>query len=332
MAPERNHWLLLTVEKYRGVGCVISKIIYLYRYAEGDGPVRKFLTSYRSHPSGVDHDLNVAFKGFPDETSLVRARALFADIPINSIELDDDGYDVGSYKRAANAVFNRRLLFLNTFSLILCDNWLAHFNRAMDRPGVGLVGATGSWQANSASYEALIVFLLRDLPNLPIRLIQVFKRTTTNNRFFAKVNRFRLYLRYFGAPIGFAVRYYQHGRYPNPHIRTNAFMIERDRFLSLKFPGFATKRDVYMFESGRRHSMTKQILAQGLEPVVVDRTGKVYGISEWRSSLTFWNDEQANLTIADNRTADYSFADKEMRQTLENFAWIYPWEWKFTRR
>ena len=42
--------------------------------------------------------------------------------------------------------------------------------------------------------------------------------------------------------------YVEFGRYPNPHIRTNAFMIERDRFLSLTFPLFKKKSDVYKFE------------------------------------------------------------------------------------
>ena len=78
-----------------------------------------------------------------------------------------------------------------------------------------------------------------------------------------RIDRYLLYL-------------YQYGRFPNPHIRTNAFMIERNRFLSLYAPAFKNKEDAYKFESGRR-SMTKQIIAQELKPVVVDRNGAVYG-------------------------------------------------------
>ena len=101
--------------------------------------------------------------------------------------------------------------------------------------------------------------------------------------------------RYLLAPFNYLHCYVEFGRYPNPHIRTNAFMIERDRFLSLTFPLFKKKSDVYKFESGRR-SMTKQISAQGLKPIVVDRTGKTYDITEWKASSTFWTNDQVNLT------------------------------------
>ena len=106
-------------------------------------------------------------------------------------------------------------------------------------------------------------------------------------------------------------------------------MIERSRFLSLDFPSFNKKSDVYKFESGRR-SMTKQIMAQGLNPVVVDRTGKVYSISEWRSSSTFWSNDQVNLVVADNRTAEYAAGNKEFREFLEDSAWVHPWSWRVT--
>ena len=107
-------------------------------------------------------------------------------------------------------------------------------------------------------------------------------------------------------------------------------MIETARFLSLKFSRLATKDDVYKFESGRR-SMTKQILRQKLSPVVVDRNGRVYGVNDWKSSSTFWINEQENLIIADNRTADYARADQGLRQRLENLAWVRPWDWNSAR-
>lgn len=302
-------------------------VIYLYRFSEGEGPVRRFLETYCGHPAGIDHDLNVVFKGFPDQESLARGRALFADIPIRSIEVDDSGYDIGSYVKAANIAFNRRLVFLNTFSQILADDWLQHFNRALDRPGVGLVGATGSWAANTAGYEATFRFVLRRMLGLPAQLYQSFERDQAGdsgpdaeqgwNR------RLKLYLL---APFDYSLRLYRYGRYPNPHIRTNAFMMERDCFLSLDFPGFKSKSDAHEFESGRR-SMTRQILRRNLRPVVVDRAGKVYGIPEWKLSSTFRIGEQANLIVADNRTMAYAQANFGHRQYMEKLTWVHPWDW-----
>jgi hypothetical protein len=77
--------------------------------------------------------------------------------------------------------------------------------------------------------------------------------------------------------------------------------------------------------------MTKQSVERELAPVVVDRNGKVYGVSEWKSSSTFWINEQANLIIADNRTSDYAEADQWLRRRLENLAWVHPWDWASTR-
>src|SRR5262249_11131050 len=121
-------------------------------------------------------------------------------------------------------------------------------------------------------------------------------------------------------------RVFEYGRYPNPHIRTNAFMIERERFLSLRFWTLMSKSDAYKFESGR-NSMTRQIIGQGLKPTVVNRHGEVYETADWKEARTFWTDEQENLLIADNQTLSYSNADQWQRQRLENLAWVHPWKW-----
>ena len=251
-------------------------------------------------------------------------QSLFADIPINSIVLADTAYDVGSYVQAAKAVNNNRLIFLNTFSQILADGWLAHFASASKLPGIGLVGASGSWHASTSSYEGALKALFCRVRQFPER------RNDSKRKILPHATwpmRNRLLRRYLLAPFNYLHCYVEFGRYPNPHIRTNAFMIERDRFLSLTFPLFKKKSDVYKFESGRR-SMTKQISAQGLKPIVVDRTGKTYDITEWKASSTFWTNDQVNLTIADNRTSDYAAGNKRIQEFLEDAAWVHPWSWR----
>jgi hypothetical protein len=304
-------------------------VVYLYRFAEGEGPVRRFLTTYRNHPAGVDHDLHVVFKGFPDSISMTRGRALFDELPLNCLEHADVGYDIGSYRHAAALVPNRRILFINTFSQILVDDWLTHFDRALDLPGIGVAGATGSWLANTASYEATIKFLLDKMRRSPPQPLKSAEASNIQGP--AERRRRRPLRRYVLAPVQYLFKLCDYGRYPNPHIRTNAFIMEKERFLSLNFSRLKTKSDVYKFESGRR-SMTKQILEQKLTPVVVGRNGKVYGVSEWESSSTFWINEQRNLIISDKRTSDYAEADQWNRQQLENLAWVRPWDWARNRR
>lgn len=73
--------------------------------------------------------------------------------------------------------------------------------------------------------------------------------------------------------------------------------------------------------------MTKQILAQDLQPDVIDRHGRAYRIPEWKSSFTFKAGEQENLVVADNRTVNFSEAGAAHRQSLEKLSWVHPWNW-----
>ena len=321
-------------------------VVYLYRFSEGELPPRAFLNSYRAHPAGVDHDLHVIFKGFPDASTLSSARTVFADLLINPIELDDTGFDVGSYFAAAKVVSNRRLVFFNTFTELLADDWLKKFDAALSLPEAGLVGATGSWQSRSSYYEAIIGMAWARVRHLLRRLTEFAARRrhpkesqdvrvggedaqdaqgVDKRRIIALVGRGFNRLFRFDRYLMYLCHY---ARYPNPHVRTNAFMIERDRFLSLRAPSFKKKYGVYKFESGRQ-SMTKQIVAQGLKPVVVGSNGKFYKISEWKSSSTFWVNEQANLIAADNRTRQYASATEEGRARFQDYAWVPPSSWTY---
>ena len=304
-------------------------VVYLYRFAEGEHPVRRFLKSYRDHSAGIEHEFHVVFKGFPDQRRLNLGRELFSGMQINSIELEDNGYDIGSYLAAANAVSNRRLIFLNTFSLILGDDWLRHFDRALTAPEVGLVGATGSWLSNASGYEGALRRLFYRAKHLPTQLRYLFNRESEKTSEKMLKMRKRSLRRYLQSPFTYLYNIFEFGRFPNPHIRTNSFMMERIRFLSLDFPSFKKKSEAYRFESGRR-SLTRQIIRQGLRPVVVDRNGRVYDIAEWKSSATFWINDQENLLIADNRTRDYAEGDEELREYLEDAAWVNPWLWRLT--
>jgi hypothetical protein len=301
-------------------------VIYLYRSEEDKNLVRNFIVSYRANPAGLDHDLHVIFKGFYDQDALAAARALFEDLPVNPIVLEDVGFDIGSYIEAAKTVSNRRLIFFKTSNRILAPNWLRNFDRALSLPDVGVVGATGSWEAYASDIEGAILTALRRLARrlgyFPNGVTEKISRQ--NCEWQRPARPLRLYLLF---PFYYVYYLYQSGRYPNPHIRTSAFIIERERFLSLRVRSFASKNDALQFES-ERGSMTRQIMAQGLRPLVMDRLGNVYDVADWKTSRTFRNGEQINLVVADNRTCEYHSARGEFRQILENQAWEHPWRWK----
>jgi hypothetical protein len=91
--------------------------------------------------------------------------------------------------------------------------------------------------------------------------------------------------------------------FPNIAIRTNAFMIERELFLSFQHP-LNTKQDCNLFEAGP-DSMSRRIMENGGKVAIVDRNGRIIEPSKWPQSGVFRSGNQEQLLIADNRTMDY---------------------------
>jgi hypothetical protein len=110
------------------------------------------------------------------------------------------------------------------------------------------------------------------------------------------------------------------GRFPAPHLRTNALAVGRELLLDLRGRRIRTKLDAYRRESGRA-SLTGHVLASGRQAVVVGRDGERYGSERWHESMTLWQGEQENLLVADNRTEDYQRAGERRRLLLARFAW-----------
>lgn len=108
--------------------------------------------------------------------------------------------------------------------------------------------------------------------------------------------------------------------FPNVHLRTNGFLIERRRFLDALAPDLTTKAGCGAFEAGP-NSLTQQIIQDGLIPYVVDRQGRAWPPESWAESHTFRMGGQENLLIADNRTRAWKEADIPMRDYLETLAW-----------
>ncbi len=110
-------------------------------------------------------------------------------------------------------------------------------------------------------------------------------------------------------------------QFPNPHLRTNGFMIDGELFLTLMADTpLATKEDTYLVESGPG-SLTRKVAARGFDVLIVGRNGRAYSQRWWPCSDTFRQGEQSNLLIGDNRTRDFQDAPEDLKLTLLRFAW-----------
>jgi hypothetical protein len=245
-------------------------LVYLAWTPYGLEPAERFLASYRQRDAGTPHRLILALAG-PEEDRSPWHRA-FTAVEHETQELGE-GMDLDHYRAIVDRVPAERYCFLNTVSEILADDWLRHLERALRTEGVGMVGATGSYESPNAVRPGL---LRRLRPG--------------------------------------------HDPFPNPHLRTNAFALERALLLELNWPTGLSKLEAVALEGGAR-GLTRQVRERGLATLVVGRNGVSYPPERWRQSATFRSGGQTNLLVADNRTRHYQEAGPLVRHGLAWLAW-----------
>lgn len=262
-------------------------VVYLARKQDGLAPFQAFLNSYQRFPAGMPHDFLIVLKGFANESERGEYSERMKGMAGASIAINDFGFDIRAYRLAAAQLECEHLFFFNTFSEILAAGWLVKTFELASRPGVGLVGATGSWES---MYSNLLAEQPSGLMAWPAHWLRKL------------VSRFCF------------------DAFPNPHVRTNAFLVRRELFLKV-WPRFVlTKRGAYLFENGR-NSFTKRVLQEGLEVLVVGRNGLGYPHKDWNRSGTFRQGEQENLLVADNQTRRYASAGGLIKKQLACAAW-----------
>lgn len=272
-------------------------VAHLVRRSNPVSAFAAFLDSYRRCAAGAPHELLVLFKGFSNPAQLAPYETLLADQPHARMFVRDFGFDVRPYMQAARAYPHRFFVFFNSFSRILIPGWLEMMVSIARRPGVGIVGATGSHQSIASDNLAMRWFYRKSAP--------AYRR-----------------------PLSIAYRYARYlvsirGRFPafpNFHVRSNAFLVPREVMTGLRCGLILGKWDAYQFESGAA-GMTRQIMDAGLLPVVAGKDGLAYEPRDWPESRTFWIGNQENLLVSDNQTRAYAEGDPGLRERLAFCAW-----------
>ncbi len=108
--------------------------------------------------------------------------------------------------------------------------------------------------------------------------------------------------------------------FPNPHIRTTAVMVSRERFIRAYGHERINKRDSYLMESGPE-SLTNAYLKNGDPVYVLGRDGRLYPPDDWPQSHTFRAGRQENLVIGDLKTSRFKYLGKRKRLAQSELAW-----------
>jgi hypothetical protein len=298
---------------------VEAAVVHLVRKANGEGPFRRFLDSYRAHDPGVAHELVLLMKGFGSNEEQEPYLTLASDVSSRSISVGDQGFDLGAYFAAAGRLEHPRLCFFNSFSVLEADGWLAALTSALAQDGVGIAGATGSWgsQLTYIRFDLGLGGLYGGLLGKPGHTRELLRTLADPGD---TVNLRRKVSGKAQTALGIVRRCATFEPFPAQHVRTNAFMVERDVMLRVRRGRQRDKLDAFRLESGR-NSVTSQIKRMGLRPVVVGRDARAYECADWARSYTFWQGSQQNLLVADNQTTAYRDADTELRTVLSRFAW-----------
>lgn len=288
-------------------------LVHLVRRQNGTAPFKRFLDSVRAHSAGVPYDLVILFKGF--HRSSPEHDALLEGIPHRRLFVPDRGFDINAYFEAAKRLDDARFCFINSYSRILATGWLEKLLRWSKAGHVGLAGATGSYQSIAGGYTREDL-RLRALPPVT-RFWTRVGRALRDRRPRANAQRaLRVLMRLAGqwSPAR------DFPPFPNPHLRTNAFIASRDTLSRVRPGPLRLKLSAYKFESGR-DSLTTQVRRMGLQVVVVGRDGEGYEPERWHLSNTFWQSREENLLVADNQTELYLAGDATKRAELAQYAW-----------
>ncbi len=295
--------------------------VHLVRESNGVEAFRRFMDSYRRHPSGVEHEVVLVLKGFASAAAAEPYVALAADLEPRCVRVPDEGFDLGAYRRAAMELPHRRLALLNSFSVILADGWLGLLSAPLDDPRVAAVAATASWGSHVSHMRYEI--------GMGGPYARVFRDREDTHRVFAtlagqspgtRVGTARSALQRLHQAGTIARQLVGFAPFPAPHLRTNGLLVDRESWLSACTHAPRDKLAAHRMESGRR-GITARLRAGGRELLVAARDGGMFDCSQWPRSVTFWQGDQHNLLIGDNQTLAYHEGDALTRGVLSGYAW-----------
>jgi len=270
-------------------------VIYLLRESNNINLIKKFLNSYIKYDAGIEHTLVLILKGFKNNSLDTNSANLLKNFNYLPIYIDDTGFDLDAYFNTANKFNYDYYIFFNSYSEILSENWLLKYYNICSKEHVGIVGATGSYESPTRNWREEY-FIKKNIYSFTIiKWLKLFKHL--------------IYLKFL------------YPEFPNPHIRTNAFMICSKNLKMIKY-NFKLNRDqALQLESGK-NSITNQLIKLKLLPLIIDKNGKSYNIVNWKESATFRWSNQENLLISDNRTNMFYNLNNFHKKKLIDITWF----------
>jgi hypothetical protein len=320
-------------------------VVYLARLSDGLEHIRAFASSYKKHPAGCPHELVILYKG---EKPTEETTDIFREIKHRSVWVRDDiGLDIAAYAHAASILTNEVICFLNIYTQLCADNWLALLTDPLKSESVGMVGASGSYESvrDTIDFVAKAAWLCVDQkidfdPKLAAQFEWIFAIYAADwlkqigglswrdrlvrfvrGRRNGDVATWRAFWKKrteYPGDLAAWLDGFPH--FPNPHIRSNGFALRRDLFGSIAAEVGPSKEEAMHFESGE-NSLTVRILRRGLRAVVRGKDGGSYDVEAWPESETFRLGKQTNLVLTDNQSRNFDSMTEGTKLTHARVTW-----------
>lgn len=326
-------------------------VVYLARVPEGIDVFKRFADSYRKHDAGYPHELILLCKGLENRGERAYVEQMFDGIRYRIIATSDEGFDINAYLKVSSGLDHDFVMFCNTHTEILAGDWLKKMVANATAPDVGFVGATASYESIAISQKlfAKILWLTSD-KRFPfdrelydyyafflnhnaqkwVRLQKLHRRLREGRivrelfqQFpdLTKINDgFETHWAVQTSDNGPLAEFRKFPYFPNPHVRSNCFLINRKRLLGLGFKLEPVKIDCNRFESGVV-SLSGVLQRQGKKLLLVGADGQSFDVPDWPKSGTFRLGDQQNLLFGDNQTRSYQALSTKEREALRMLSW-----------
>lgn len=243
-------------------------VCYLFTKFDEDKSLIDFKKNYLSYKSGYDHDLIISYK-LIDKLKIKDLNEKLQGINcqefVDPITIND--YDFGTYKRVAEKFMERDILFINSHSYPICNDWLKKLMKYKDEKT--LIGTTASNESLSTSIKLKKKYQL---------LSYLFKKYKSKKYF---------------------------SDFPNPHIRTSSFLIRgKHLFDYIKNIKINNKEDTWKIESGF-NGLTNYFKKKNFNIYVINSDGDKYSEKNWKLSETYNFLNQNKSIISDQHTRKY---------------------------
>ncbi len=250
-------------------------VCYLFTCFDTIDSIKNFKNNYLKFNSGFDHNLIICFKLLNQKqiTNIIKdLRDLKFSKFVDPHNMND--YDFGSYKRVAELHQDKQILFLNSHSYPISENWLL---KLMNNSGNNTLIGT------SASNESLLSSL--KLKKKYKFFSYLFKKMRLKKKF---------------------------SIFPNPHLRTSSFLIKGEKLFDyLKDIKIQSKEDTWEIESGKK-SLTNYFKKNNFNIYVVNSDGNKFTENDWIYSETYYYSKQLKSIISDKHTRKYlSLSEKD---------------------